>query len=110
MPHVPLFTQPTQADISRISAYPILQSFTDSKHLNFVQSTVRGAAAKGLASIEYVFDRSLSELELELKGEDYEAEARLKVIQEAEEWERRGREKAKLGRVGSATVAPTPIS
>jgi len=97
MPHVPIYTQPTLAEINRISPYPILQQFTDSNHQNFVQSTVRGKAARGLASIEYVFEAREPIVPVE-----YEVEARLRVVQEAEEWERRGRD-----RVG-ARGAPTP--
>lgn len=81
---------------------------TDSQHLNFIQSTVRGKAAKGLASLEYVFERP----GLQEGMDQYEVEARQRIVQEAEEWERRGREKRLVGKgrlaSASASAAPTP--
>jgi hypothetical protein len=56
MPHVPLSTQPNSAFPIRLSPNPILTSQSDEKHKNFVQSTITGQAARGLASVEYVFE------------------------------------------------------
>lgn len=84
MPHIPLFTQPSSADFVRASPYPILQSISDVAHRNFVQSTVRGPAARGLASVEYVFDPLVNGVVgWDRTGED---ETRRRMVQEAEEW------------------------
>lgn len=56
MPHVPRSTQPNSAFPIRLSPNPILASQSDEKHKNFVQSTIAGQAARGLASVEYVFE------------------------------------------------------
>jgi chromatin structure-remodeling complex protein RSC7 len=56
MPHVPLSTQPKSAFPVRLSPNPILTSQSDDKHKNFVQSTITGQAARGLASVEFVFE------------------------------------------------------
>ncbi|KAK8864469.1 hypothetical protein IAR55_001719 [Kwoniella newhampshirensis] len=79
MPHVPLHTQPTSSTTVRLAPYPIISSASDSKHLNFVQSTITGPAARGLASVEYVFENS---------GGDEERKRRLQAVEEAVEWER----------------------
>lgn len=91
MPHVPLFTQPKSADFVRASPYPILQSVSDTQHQNFVQSTVRGRAARGLASLEYVFDPLVDgHVGYDRTAED---EYRKRMVQDAVEWEERNREK-----------------
>ncbi|WVR07114.1 hypothetical protein IAU60_004154 [Kwoniella sp. DSM 27419] len=77
MPHVPQFTQPTTGDFARYAPYPVLSSSSDSKH-NFVQATVTGPAAKGLASVEFVFE----------SGAEDEVAKRMREVEEAVEWEK----------------------
>jgi chromatin structure-remodeling complex protein RSC7 len=77
MPHVPLHTQPTIANYRQLSSLPILRT----------DKPMNGKAAKGIASLEYVFESSLPTGEVEMRE---------RVIKEAEEWERQNREKRRL--------------
>ena len=99
MPHVPLSTQPTSADFVRASPYPILQSVSDIQHANFVQSTVRGPMARGLASVEYVFEPFVGD-QPGWTREPVE-EGIKRIVDDAVEWERNQREKAKKRRADS---------
>jgi hypothetical protein len=90
MPHVPLYTQSTVSQMARLSPYPILSSTSTSDSTG--QSTVRGKAVKGLASIEYVFEPQYDYG----VGQEVEYEMRQQVIKEAEEWERQNRQKASI--------------
>ena len=103
MPHVPQYTQPSSADFVRASPYPILQSLSDVKHRNFVQSTVRGPAARGLASIEYVFDPLVNgQIGWDRSPEE---ETRKRMVQEAEEWAREAATKRRRTRKVSVAAA-----
>lgn len=120
LPHVPLFTQPTTASTIKASPYPIVASQSDEKHRNFVQSTISGRAATGLASVEYVFESrsapSVTPGQADHAGDDEVVhlpnwngwgpilppvsamspevrKRRLQEVHDAEEWERQARRK-----------------
>ena len=78
MPHVPLYTQPIGASLTRLSPYPIIESLPDIDRKNFVQSTIIGRAARGLASIEYVLE----------SVPDHERQKRLREVEDAVQWEK----------------------
>jgi len=86
MPHVPIHTQPTIANLSQMSPYPLLGSTSD--------SASTGQAVKGIASLEYVFEPQYA-YDYTGNGQD-EMRERERVIREAEEWERQNREKRRL--------------
>jgi len=97
MPHIPLHTQPFGAALARKSPYPILTSLSDAQRKNFVQSTITGRAARGLASVEYVLEarsHPLPDWEVHLDplahGQE-ERKRRSKEVADAEEWEREAR-------------------
>ena len=79
MPHVPLYTQPTISTYSQLAKLPILST----------DKIINAKAAKGLASLEYVFEPTYPD-------GDGEVELRQRVIREAEEWEKKHREKRAL--------------
>ena len=79
MPHVPLYTQPTISTYSQLSKLPILSP----------DKIINAKSAKGLASLEYVFEPAYPD-------GDGEVELRQRVIREAEEWEKKHREKRAL--------------
>jgi chromatin structure-remodeling complex protein RSC7 len=74
MPHIPLRTQPTTATYRQLSSIPIIST----------QKQITPKAAKGIASLEYVFEPQYP---------SGESEMREQVIKEAEEWERENRQK-----------------
>jgi chromatin structure-remodeling complex protein RSC7 len=82
MPHIPLYTQPTIANIAQLSPYPLLSSASHSMNKGTV---------KGIASLEYVFEPQYG-YDYNGSGQD-EMRERERVIREAEEWERQNREK-----------------
>lgn len=86
MPHVPLYTQPTLANLSQMSPYPLLGSTFD--------SATTGKGVKGIASLEYVFEPQYG-YDYTGNGQD-EVRERERVIREAEEWERQNLEKRRL--------------
>lgn len=112
MPHVPLWTQSRSSGMSRLSPWPVIASLSDAGHRNFVQSTVVGRAARGLASVEYVFERGKGDerpgtgqgddqvVGREGDGEGEKA-SRLRVVEEAVEWEREMRKRRR--RVSTVT-------
>ena len=108
MPHVPLSTQATSADFVRASPYPILQSLSDGQQHNFVQSTVHGPSARGLASVEYVFEPLMEGqpgwTSVAGSGSE-EEEARKRMVDDAVQWEKEQREKAKKRRTANLTAA-----
>jgi len=97
---VPLITQPGSALRERLSQSPLLASYSDSKHTNFVQSSVSGRAARGLASVEYALE---TRAEAPRTDDDVwymgdlvsNAQKRLRAVQEAEAWEREAKKKQK---------------
>lgn len=80
MPHIPLYTQPTISTYNQLSTLPILST----------EKEINPKGAKGIASLEYVFEPT---------SLDGEVEMRERVIQEAEEWERRHREKRAIHQI-----------
>ena len=74
MPHIPLYTQPTTATYRQLSSLPIIST----------QKQITPKAAKGIASLEYVFEPQYPSAEVEMRE---------RVIKEAEEWEREHRRK-----------------
>lgn len=109
MPHVPLLTQPTSADFIRASPYPILQSLSDGQQHNFVQSTVHGPSARGLASVEYVFepfvDGQPGWTGGLASGSGSEEETMKRMVDDAVKWEKEQREKAKKRRTANHLTA-----
>jgi len=102
-PHVPLYTQPSLAVRDRLSYSPLLASYSDSKHSNFVQSSLSGRAARGLASVEYVLETRAeapqADSDVWYMGDlAPKPEKRLRAVQDAEEWEREARKKQKLAK------------
>ncbi|WRT66445.1 uncharacterized protein IL334_003403 [Kwoniella shivajii] len=84
MPHVPLHTQPTSATFDRISYHPIISSHSSSN--NHAQSTLMGPSSRGIASVEYVFENSETDVK----------ETREKVVRDAIEWEKEMRRRRRL--------------
>ncbi|WVQ72504.1 hypothetical protein IAR50_002060 [Cryptococcus sp. DSM 104548] len=82
-PHIPQTTQPSGSTTHQLSPNPILSASSDLSHLHPAQPTLTGPAARGLASVEYVFE----------KAETSEAQKRIRMVQEAEEWEKASRAK-----------------
>jgi chromatin structure-remodeling complex protein RSC7 len=74
MPHIPLYTQPTTATYNQLSSLPIIST----------QKQITAKAAKGIASLEYVFEPQYPSAEIAMREQ---------VIREAEEWERENRQK-----------------
>ncbi|ORX36579.1 chromatin remodelling complex Rsc7/Swp82 subunit-domain-containing protein [Kockovaella imperatae] len=119
LPHVPSHTQPSSSLFDRLSPFPIIASRSDSAYRNFVQSSISGSAAKGLASIEHVFEASREDrlvgtlstdpdaaLELAfMRTKEEEAAKRSREVLEAERWEVERRQKRKLARAAAETDA-----
>ncbi|ORY21113.1 chromatin remodelling complex Rsc7/Swp82 subunit-domain-containing protein [Naematelia encephala] len=98
MPHVPNYTQPSTANSTRLSHFPILAAQADTQHKNFVMSSVTGRAARGLASVEYVLETSEDRMEIKDDKGLFEftsggPEVLERMVRDAEEWEKREREK-----------------
>lgn len=72
--------------------YPVLSSLSDSSKRNFVQSTVTGPAAQGLASVEYVFEPQAYFAQSVAESSDG-TKRRMELVDEALEWERQSRRK-----------------
>lgn len=77
---------------------------SDTQQTNFVQSTVKGTSARGLASIEYVFEPFVDGQ----PGWTHapEEDVRKRMVDDAIQWEKEQREKAKKRRTnnGSSSV------
>ena len=106
LPHVPQNTQPHSGTITRLTPYPVISSVSDSTHRNFVQSTITGKAAEGLASVEYVFDQSRSDDVCMPSGDavwelhcsesrNQNERKRMKMVEDAVRWEIEGRKRQK---------------
>lgn len=90
MPHVPLHTQARAAELTRVSPYPILTSLSDAEHKNFVQSTITGRAARGLASVEYVLESRMQDSD---SPSEEEHQKRRREVEDAVEWEKEARKR-----------------
>ena len=94
MPHIPLHTQSRSATLTRLSPYPILISLSDTQHSNFVQNTITGRAARGLASVEVVFESRSHPDALVFPNE--ERKRRIREVEDAVEWEKEARRRRQL--------------
>jgi chromatin structure-remodeling complex protein RSC7 len=66
-----------------LSYRPLIASLPDKSYTHHIQSSISGLAAKGLASVEYVFeDRHTAE------AAAVEHHRRMQLVREAGEWER----------------------
>ncbi|WWC62048.1 uncharacterized protein I303_104637 [Kwoniella dejecticola CBS 10117] len=88
-PHIPLWTQPTSSTFDRVSYHPIISSSSTSTN-DHVQSILSGSSARGIASLEYAFERS---------DTTQEVHDRIRQVREAEEWERQSRRRQRVGTV-----------
>ena len=66
-----------------------------------MQSTLKGTSARGLASVEYVFEPFVdAQPGWTRVGEE---ESRKRMVDDAVEWERQQREKTKKGRIDATS-------
>lgn len=83
IPHIPLHTQPASCISSRLSYNPLISSLPDQSYTHHIQSSISGKAARGLASVEFVFEQINPE-----DGEEGKHERMMKMVRDAEDWER----------------------